>query len=569
MKYVGHMPSVGIIRSEVDATLGTAEQTGVTPDQSSSFAIGPSRTASGRPILMIDPHWPAQGMFSFYEFHLHAGRLQVGGFAVFGLPFAALGYTNGVAWAGTAGGADSADAFELTINPDNENQYRYDGRWRDMVVCEVMLPVKLESGEVETRKLVLRETLHGPIVREDDGRVFAGAVCGWKDTELVEQWLAMNRASTRDDLMRAVSKDQATWLNFMYATREGRIGYIQTGSCPLRTDRYIPFGVQDGTTSESNWQGRVAFDQLPQLHDPRTGWLQNCNTAANVVTEGMTMSPDEFSPGVLFGHVPIGDQIWRGRMRRCFEVLPTFRKATLDDAEKLALDTHCPGAAIWVTPLVEAFDAQRGTFADPAYDLKMAVDALRTWDYRVEKESVAATVFRFWRSEYRKLRPASLGDRQATAYPSTKVEQADAIKALQAACQYLKEHHGSTLVPWGDVMRLRRGGLDLPLDGDALPESETMRSTGNSNLTNDGHCVFNGGQVVTTVVELTDPIQVRSIVPYGQSSKPESHHYTDQMRCYSDGKLRPAWHGWQQVRQHVESVESVEYLSNNVQESDP
>jgi hypothetical protein len=33
--------------------------------------------------------------------------------------------------------------------------------------------------------------------------------------------------------------------------------------------------------------------------------------------------------------------------------------------------------------------------------------------------------------------------------------------------------------------------------------------------------------------------------------------------------LRPAWHGWQQVRQHVESVESVEYLSNNVQESDP
>ena len=27
--------------------------------------------------------------------------------------------------------------------------------------------------------------------------------------------------------------------------------------------------------------------------------------------------------------------------------------------------------------------------------------------------------------------------------------------------------------------------------------------------------------------------------------------------------IRPAWHGWQQLREHVESVEVVEYLSNN------
>jgi acyl-homoserine lactone acylase PvdQ len=113
MKYVGHMPSVGIITTAINASLGQSEPPGETPDQSSSFAIGPSRTVSGRPILLIDPHWPADGVFSFYEFHMHAGRAQVGGFTVPGLPYAALGYTNGVAWAGTAGGADSADAFQL------------------------------------------------------------------------------------------------------------------------------------------------------------------------------------------------------------------------------------------------------------------------------------------------------------------------------------------------------------------------------------------------------------------------------------------------------------------------
>ncbi|MHC4401108.1 MAG: penicillin acylase family protein [Planctomycetota bacterium] len=559
MKYVGHMPSVGIVSAEVNAALGRSEPPGETPDQSSSFAIGPARTASRRPILLIDPHWPADGVFSFYEFHLHAGRIQAGGFTVPGLPFAALGYTNGVAWAATAGGADSADAFELKINPDNASQYWYDGRWVDMTVWELTLPVKTESG-IESQKLTFRETLHGPVVGEEKGRVFAGAVCGWKDTAIVRQWLAMNRAGTRDELLAAVGLDQATWLNFLYATRDGHIGYVQTGSCPLRGDGYVRLGARNGTSSDSNWQGRVPFDELPQLHDPHTGWLQNCNTAANAVTAGMTMSPDDFPPGVLFGHLPVAGHIWRGRMLRCLEVLPTLTKATLDDAEKLALDTYSPGAAIWVEPLVEAYDARLGTFADPALDLKMAVDTLRDWDYRVTKQSTAATVFRFWRSEYRKLRPESFGNRQAIGYPKTGDERADAVKALRAACGYLKQHHGSVLVPWGNVLRLRRGDLDLPLDGDALPESETMRSTGNSRLTDDGRCVFSGGQVVTTVVELTDPVRVRSIVPYGQSRKPGSRHYTDQMRLYSAGKMRPAWHTWDQLRDHVESVEVVEYF---------
>jgi len=559
LKYVGHMPSVGMVNIEAGAALGMPAPPGQTPDQSSTFAIGPTRTASRRPILLIDPHWPAEGIFSFYEFHVHAGRMQVGGFTVPGLPFAALGYTDGVAWAGTAGGADSADAFELKVNPDNPNQYWYDGRWVDMTVREVTLPVKTEGG-VQTRNLTFRETLHGPVVKEENGRVFAGAICGWKDTAIVEQWLAMNRARTRDELLEAVALDQATWINLVYATREGHIGYVQTGSCPLRGDDHVPHGAQDGTTSAANWQGRVPFKELPQVHDPDTGWLQNCNTAGNVVTADMTMSPDDFPRGVLFGHLPVAGHIWRGRMLRCFEVLPTLTQATLDDAEKLALDTYSPGAAIWAGPLVEAYDARAETLADLALDLKRAVDTLREWDFRVTKESTAATVFRFWRSEYGKLRPKSLGNRQASGYPKTKEEQTDAVAALRTACGYLREHHGSVLVPWGDVLRLRHGKVDLPLDGDALPDSETMRSTGNTRLTDDGRCVFSGGQVVTSVVELTDPIRVRSIVPYGQSRKPGSRHYADQMRLYSAGEMRPAWHTWDQLRDHVESVEVAEYF---------
>jgi acyl-homoserine lactone acylase PvdQ len=87
-----------------------------------------------------------------------------------------------------------------------------------------------------------------------------------------------------------------------------------------------------------------------------------------------------------------------------------------------------------------------------------------------------------------------------------------------------------------------------------------MRATGTQNQDKDGRYVFNGGQVIPTVVELTDPIQAWSIVPYGQSRRPESPHYADQAPLFSEGEMRPAWHTWSQLRDHVKSVKVTEYF---------
>ena len=176
------LPSHGIVLLQAKTGLNQPAPEFDFPNQSSTWAIGPSRTASGRPMLFIDPHWPAQGDTSWWEFHVHTGRLQAGGFALPGTPIVGVGYTDGAAWTGTAGGADSADVFELKINPDNANQYWYDGQWRDLVVREVEIPVKTTSGAIERRSITFRESVHGPIVEESQGRTFAGAACGVRDT---------------------------------------------------------------------------------------------------------------------------------------------------------------------------------------------------------------------------------------------------------------------------------------------------------------------------------------------------------------------------------------------------
>jgi hypothetical protein len=159
---------------------------------------------------------------------------------------------------------------------------------------------------------------------------------------------------------------------------------------PLRGEGpYNMLGVDDGTRSQANWQGRIPFDSLPQVHDPASGWLQSCNTAANYVTEGYTLRAEDFPPGVVCGHYFPDGRTWRGRGRRCFEVLSAMKDVTLEQAREFALGTYAPGGPIWAKPLCAAYDAQKQRVPDPDLSMKMMVDAVRTWDYQVRKGASA------------------------------------------------------------------------------------------------------------------------------------------------------------------------------------
>jgi len=558
-KYCVLMPSIQAVKIDVTCTITGADRPPEDAQGSSAWVIGPSRTASGKPILLIDPHWPPDGPLSWFEFHLHAGRSQIGGFAVPGLPYALTGYTSGAAWSGSAGGADSADAYELRINPQNPNQYWFDGAWQTMEVRELQVSIKTENG-IEQRRFVSRETVHGPVVHEHNGRIFAGAICGWKDTLYFEQFLEMNRTKTKQQLLDAMRMDQVTWTNFCYATREGHFGYVQLGCCPVRSERPGPYRALDGARSSAMWTGVIPFDKLPQVHDPETGWVQSCNTSADKTTAGLNMTPDDFPPGVLFGHY--GSLRWRGE--RCSEVLSKMEKATVEDAKALAFDTFAPMTVLWVPALVAAYDSLAEKTPDPSLDLKIAVDAVRAWDGHVTKDSCGATVFRFWREEYGKMHPEAFGDNERNGFPRTDAEKADAVEALKSATQRMKKLYGSVLVPWGQILRLRRGEISLPLDGDSggpFP-TECLRCTGGlGKISDDGReYAFNHGQVVPGIVHLTDPIEVWSVVPYGQSRKPGAIHSVDQMKLYSEGRMRPAWHDWASLRDRIESSRTVEYV---------
>ena len=160
----------------IDDGFGDLKRAGIEPGVdktergSNQWAVSPKRSANGAAILYIDPHLSWFGPSRFWEFRIHAGELNGSGFTLAGQNLIGLGHNENVSWAMTTGGPDTADIYELTLNPENPAQYSYDGEFRDFKIREIEIEVK---GLPEPIKQTVYESHHGPIVALRGGKAYA------------------------------------------------------------------------------------------------------------------------------------------------------------------------------------------------------------------------------------------------------------------------------------------------------------------------------------------------------------------------------------------------------------
>ena len=512
---------------------------------SNQWSVSGSRTESGAPILLIDPHlsWNKDG--HWFEARLHGGKLHVSGICVVGTPFIGLGHNRHLAWAATTGGPDCGDVYEEEINPDNPLQYKYEGEWRDISVDTLHIPVKTDEGVVTVERVVER-THHGPIQERDGLKAYAIALPYAEEIGLVEQLYYMNTAKNLDEFKEALELRQFMPQNIMVADQEGNIYYQRTGRVPIRNQKYDWSKPVPGNTKETEWQGIHPTKDLVQILNPETGFMQNCNISPATMFPGSPLVSAKY-PAYIYNDLDNRDN---PRGRQAVALLSAETRMSFDRAQEIATDTGIYGVQPWLDALKEAYAKYKRQYRD----VEQAVNLIVQWDGHVNKESQGATLYRFWRQELNKINPGISDARLSTLSPK---QRRAMLRAVRKAKGTLKSYFGSYKVAWGKTVILERGNKTFALDGGTF-ENDISSLRAIWGKTEKGLTKATGGQSGPMVVSLTKKIKSVSVLPWGESDNPDSPHFGDQAeKLFSQKKFKPTWFEMDELKGHIESEKII------------
>jgi penicillin amidase len=507
---------------------------------SNEWAVAGSRTASGYPMLLINPHVSFFGLSTYTEVHLHSEEgLVFSGLTRFGFMLAYMGNNAHLGWAYTDNAGDHGDLYLETLDADAAN-YRYGDGWRELATWTETINVLTDRG-LEPREFRYTKTHHGPILGlTDDDHPLAVRLAKLDEGGWFEQWYGMMRARSLEEWRAAAAMLNVPYMNTMYADREGNILYIYNHAIPVRSLAYDWSRPVDGSDPETEWRGYHPLDELPQFLNPASGYLQNTNSTPFTATDGIEVSREDF-PVYM-----VGRETDNRRAQNSRRVLRELHDLTLDDFSRAVLETRLIAADEWLDDLFAAFERLERDDPAAAAPLAGPIAALRGWDRRAAKASVATTLFVRWTE---------------TVNPG-RVQRTDRwLEALADVVERLETDWGTWEVPWGEVNRIQRpdAGGHLPFS-DSLPSLPVAGAPGwlgsvftfHARRADGGkrHYGVHGNSFVK-VVEFTPSVRARSIFVFGQSGDPASPHYFDQAEVYSASAFKPAWFSREDVEAHA------------------
>jgi acyl-homoserine-lactone acylase len=496
---------------------------------SNAWAFAPSRTRSGRAILLRNPHlnWNA----GYYEAHLTVpGVIDFYGDFRIGGPFIVIGgFNRYLGFATTNNAQDLDELYALDADPSTPDHYLFDGT--SVPLQRAIATVTFRNGNaLATESREQWFTPLGPVVHRGNGRIYVLKAAGEGDYRAGEQFLRMMQAKSLKEWQDAMKMRARMTSNFTYADRDGNIYYIWNAALPV-----LPHATGGDTAVPARetrqvWTRYVPFDSLPQVLNPRGGYVHNENSSPHWTNLNAPL--DTTNPYPNFERPSLSLRSQHG-----LELVGGSRKYTLEDVVKLKHSYRMLLADRVKADLVTAVKA-----TNPTGDVAAALMMLEQWQNTSEPDSRGGSLFEIWWQRYGQGLPDSMryARRWLLSDPArTPVGLSDHPRAAEAfawAVTETAQRYGRWDVTWGEVHRVRRGNVDVPVGGcgGALGCFRVLNFARDT----DGKLFANGGDGWVLAVEFTDEPKAYSVLAYGQSPDSTSRWHADQAERFARGDMK-------------------------------
>ena len=535
----------------INASLGLRDE-GV---GSNDWVIDGSKSTTGKPILANDPHLGIQMPSIWYEVGLHcvqpsdACPYNVAGYTFPGVPGVVIGHNDRIAWGVTNVGPDVQDLYSEEINPQNPNQYKFNGKWEDMQVMDE--PIKVKGVVSETLKVQL--TRHGPIMTPVLGAGVTKALAlQWtalrERSQLFESVLAIDRAKNWGEFRSALKMWDVPSQNFVFADVDGSIGYQMPGLVPIRAkgDGTVPVPG----TGEYEWTGYIPFDELPFVYDPPTHFVATANQAVVPPTYKYLITMDWSAPY---------------RKQRIDDLLKAKDKLSVDDIKAIQGDVYSIPLAL-MSKSIAALQPE-GVLQT------RAMEFVKSWDGRLTTDTVGGTIvavtyqrlltnlfvsklgdiFKDYNSASDYNRPAiiALLDQPTSDWWGKDGRDAVLQKSFAEAVAWLGSQFGDAPAEWR-WGRLHTATFNHPLGSvqplDLLFNTAPVAAPGGVNtvFATSYRIVGNKYDVSSVssmrmIVDLSNFANSQQINTTGQSGQPLNKHYNDMVLLWRDVQYAPMY----------------------------
>lgn len=515
---------------------------------SNAWAVAPSRSASGKAMLLANPHLPwAPSQLSYYEAQITTPGLKIYGATQVGLPVLRFGFNNDLGFTNTVNTIAGSTSYSLSLV---DGGYSFDGKTLPFKIIKKSYKVKQPDGSQKAVSFDQRYAVQGPVFDLPGGKTtIALKVAGLDRPGVLEQYLEMGKAHDWRGFEAALKKLQVPMFNIVYADRAGHILFLDNGILPKHADGTFASWSKPvaGDTSKTLWTDVHSYAEMPKVFDPVGGFVQNANDPPWVSAWPRILDPKAYPPYVA----PVGPMSQRAQMS--VKLLSQTPKISFDDLVARKLTTR----SLMADRMLPALLAAAKGSSDP--DILTAVALLSGWDHRFEADSRGALLFETWALLF------APNNFQSQAYYAVKwtlddpletprglKDPAAAVGMLKEAVAKTKTLYGAVDRPFGDVSRFHLGDVNLPGNG-GFGNTGVFRTITWGPM-KDGERTPVHGETWVSMVEFGTPMKAVGMMSYGNSSQPGSKHNSDQLTFLATKTFRTLWIDRADVEKHLEET---------------